>query len=117
MSDNKTADELWQHIYQNTHAPRETVVAYIKALSKEAETLPYEARIAQATNGWGRNNPRGDEIISSIIHALAMQDWLDDYAVDDLNEILEIAGQIELHTSNEELWEQLFMKTKALKPK
>jgi len=108
---------LRQQVYSTTHAPRELLVAYIKALAREARDLPPNEREARGdyTNRANKfPQTKGEDIASDIQSSLAQQEWISYDAADDLEEIGEIAGSLEMNTDDHRLWLELFEKADKL---
>jgi|GEM_PF-3315930 len=107
----KKSDELWKKIYNNPHASREVLVAYVCELADEARHLPVSEREARGDyRDSNRKFPqtKGEEIANSISYALAIQDWIDYETASDLEEVGSIAGNLEINTDDHELWQRLF---------
>ncbi len=102
-------------VYQGTEAPRSKVVAYIKALTAQAQALPEQELlhveripVPPYEKGYVMVEGIGNEIANAITSA-TLQDWIIDEN-GDLSEINGIAGQLEIEPENERLWSQLFQK-------
>jgi len=108
---------LKQQVYSTAHAPRKLLVAYIKARGAEARQLSPDEREARGdyTNQANKfPQTKGEDIASEIQSCLAQQDWISYDTADDLEEIAEIAGSLEIDTDNHELWQDLFEKIDSL---
>ena len=113
----KKSDALWEKIYNNTNAPRQLLVEYVKELASEAKQLPIDEREARgdyADSSKKFPQTRGEEIANAINYALSMQDWIDYETADDLEEVGEIAGNLEISPDKHKLWQELFAKVDEL---
>lgn len=92
------SDQLWQDLFQyGTHAPRGLVVAYVKAVVDEVRELPKQDLVTK------------DELVASkLITSIAQQEWINPDSEPELEDILKIAAQLDMHARNEGLWQELF---------
>jgi len=106
------SDEHWKRLVEyRGHAPRELVVAYTKAVVEEAKRLPMTQL---ATRGSAHSMSQGEIVASKLITGLAQQEWLDVETEPDLEDILSIAGQLDMQVDDQELWQELFEKVHRL---
>lgn len=81
-------------------------------LAEEARRLSAEKREAKGDYSSAKANEfpmtHGESIASRISTALAMQEWIDHEAADDLEEIGEIAASLEVSPEDGRLWRELF---------
>jgi hypothetical protein len=110
------SDQLWNSLFRyGTSAPRDDIVKYIKMVVIEAKSHPIHELTVRRDNGQGLASlSLGETIASKIITVLARQDWLDEESDQELSEILEIAGQLDINSQDELLWSELFEKVEKL---
>ena len=110
-------NQLRHQVYSTTNAPRELLVAYVKALVKQAKQLPpneREARGDLSRPGYEPQQTRGEDIVWDILSCLLQQDWISYDTADDLEEIIEVASQLDINADDHELWQALFEKVDNL---
>lgn len=114
----QTSNHLWQQLATyGANAPRSLVVAYIKALADEAMQLPSQERKGRGDNVPGSPNVMspGETIASSLIIAIAQQEWIDPDREPQLENILAIAGQLDMEVADARLWQEFIDAADALK--
>ena len=113
----RKSEELWDRVTKTTNAERKLVVAYLKRVAAEAKQLPALEREARGDYSSSLNKfpqTKGERISNNINYALMTQDWIDHDTADDLVEISEIAGNLEINTNDHDLWAELFEKIEKL---
>jgi hypothetical protein len=106
-------NHLRQQVFSTGYTPRETLVTYIKALGAEAKQLAPNEREARGdyTNKANKfPQTKGEDIASDIQSGISQQDWVRHDTDDDLEEVAEIAGSLEINTDDHKLWQELFEK-------
>lgn len=107
---------LRNQIFSYETPSRDLVVAYVKLLCDEAKRLS----IGERSRGDYRNpahkfpQARGEDIASDISSVLAQQGWIDWESEPELEAIGSIAGNLEINTDNQNLWQELFEKADRL---
>ena len=112
-----TSTELWEKIYSTTHSSRELLVAYVQTVADEAKQFPLDQLAKKSSKVPPRQFPDtiGEDIANKINSALIIQDWIDYETADDLADICEISGRLEMAPSDKELWQELFKKIDKLR--
>lgn len=113
----QTFTELQDQVYSTAHAPRKVVVAYLKELVHQAKNLPPDELVERRdyTDPAAQTEmAKGEAIASEITGCFIQQAWIDQDTADDLEEIGEIASQLEIDYDHPTLWQELFNKIDSL---
>lgn len=106
-----TKNELYHRIASTTKAPRSIMIEYVRAVAAEAYGLPASKLLARSGESQFRDPQEPGEVLAAgLFHALVMQDDLSS----DLQNICDIAQELQANIDNKELWGEFFEASQEL---
>lgn len=102
-----TTIQLYKRVTEEgKNAPRALIVSLIKALGEDAKQLPKDKLLFSGDQSRSNFPPlKGVDFIGYISGIILYYDWDDD---EELGDILSITSQLDIHTHDEALWQELF---------